>query len=235
MKSWTWRKNWMHPTIIDNMLNLELLFWAGKNGGKRAFYEHAYQHATTTQREHVRPNHTSYHVINYDTATGKPLVKVTDQGLSDSSTWARGQAWGIYGFAMAHRETKNIKFLMTAKQMADVFMANLPEDNVPYWDFSAKREDATPRDASAAAIAASGLLEISRLSKDPVDELTYRDYAVKLLTALSTQKYLAPDNSPAILQHSTGSLPHNSEIDISIIYADYYYVEALMRLKNMKY
>ena len=234
-KSWTWRKNWMHPTIIDNMLNLELLFWAGKNGGRRAFYEHAFQHATVTQREHLRPNYTSYHVVNYDTATGKPLHKVTDQGLADSSTWARGQAWGIYGFAMSHRETKNIKFLATAKKMAEVFMAYLPEDNIPYWDYNAPKNAGTPRDASAAAIAASGMLEIARLSKDPIDELTYREYAVKLLTALSSPQYLAPANSPAILQHSTGSMPHKSEIDVSLIYADYYYVEALIRLKDMRY
>lgn len=235
MKSWTWRKDWMHPTIIDNMLNLELLFWAGKNGARRSYYEHAYEHASTTQREHIRPDYTTYHVVNYDTATGKPLLKVTDQGLSDSSTWARGQAWGIYGFAMASRETRNLKFLETAKKLADVFLKNLPDDYVPFWDFSAPKLASTPRDASAAAVAASGLLDLARQVKDPVEELTYREAAVKILNSLSSPAYLAPASNPAILLHSTGSLPHKSEIDVSLVYADYYYIEALMRLKAMRY
>lgn len=231
-KSWTWRKDWMHPTIIDNMLNLELLFWAGKNGGRRIFYDNAYQHAQVTQKEHLRPDFTSYHVVNYDTATGQPLQKKTDQGLADNSTWARGQAWGIYGFALAHRETKDRRFLVTAKQMAEVFIKNLPEDQVPYWDFNAPRTAAEPRDASAAAIAASGMLELANLCKEPMDKYYFRQQATKILAALSTSTYLAGPQNPAVLQHCTGSKPHKSEIDVSLVYADYYYLEALHRLVN---
>lgn len=235
MRSWTWMKEWKHPTIIDNMLNLEMQFWAGKNGGKRAVYDNAYQHALKTMKEHLRPNFTTYHVVNYDTATGKPLFKGTHQGLNDSSTWARGQAWGIYGFAMAHRETKDLRFLTTAKKLADVFIKNLPADYVPYWDFNAPHNASEPRDASAAAIAACGLLEISKLVKEPMEQYNYREQAIKILASLSSAAYQAPDNVPAILLHSTGSKPHNSEIDVAMVYADYYYIEALMRLRSIRY
>lgn len=228
------KMNWPHNTIIDNMINLELLFWASKNGGKQEWYDMAVKHAETCMTTLVRPDFSTYHVAVFDTIDGHFIKGVTHQGYADDSQWARGQGWGIYGYSMCYRETGEEKFLETSKKLADVFIDRLSEDGVPYWDFDDPSIPNAPKDASAAAVVASGMLELSTFVKDKADQLKYRNAAVSLLTKLSTDMYLSKDENQAMLLHSTGHLPHNSEIDASIIYADYYFIEALLRLKKIE-
>lgn len=223
-----------HNTIIDNMINLELLFWASKNGGSQKLYDIAVQHANTTMKNHFRPDHTSYHVVVYDTITGLPIKKQTHQGYADSSLWARGQSWAIYGFTMCYRETKNQEYLAFAQQVADVYLKNLPEDGIPYWDFNAPDIPNAPKDASAAAVTASALLELSTLVTDTAKADAYRSKAEMMLASLSTAQYQSREVNSAFLLHCTGHKPKGGEIDASIIYGDYYYIEALLRLKKLK-
>lgn len=222
-----------HNTIIDNLMNLELLFWVARNGGTRAHFDIARRHARVTMENQIRPDYTHWHVVAYDTETGEAVQKVTRQGYSDDSLWARGQAWGIYGYAMIFRETREQDFLETAMGMADVFLERLPEDHVPYWDFDAPDIPDAPRDASAAAIAASGLLELSELVDGKNESKRYYRSAVKILDSL-WENYAAPPDNPAILGHSVGNYPRGKEVDIPIIYADYYFIEALLRLRGME-
>jgi unsaturated chondroitin disaccharide hydrolase len=217
---------------MDNMINLELLFWAAKNGGNKHLYDIAVKHAETTMQNHFRPDYTSYHVVVYDTATGKKIKGITHQGFSDSSMWARGQSWAIYGFTMVYRETKDQRFLNFAQQVTDVYLKNLPADHIPYWDFNAPDIPAAPRDASAAAVTASALLELSTLVTDTAKATAYRQQAEQMLQSLSNYQSRQVNN--AFLLHSTGHKPNGGEIDASIIYADYYYIEALLRLKKLK-
>lgn len=221
-----------HNTIMDNMINLELLFWAAKNGGNKQLYDIAVKHAETTMQNHFRPDFSSYHVVVYDTATGKKIKGITHQGYNDSSMWARGQSWAIYGFTMVYRETSDQRFLHFAQQVTDVYLKNLPADHIPYWDFNAPDIPAAPRDASAAAVTASALLELSTLIKDTAKATTYRQQAEQMLQSLSTN-YQSRQVNNAFLLHSTGHKPNGGEIDASIIYADYYYIEALLRLKKL--
>jgi unsaturated chondroitin disaccharide hydrolase len=223
-----------HNTIMDNMINLELLFWASKNGGGSKLYDMAVTHARTTMKNHFRPDYTSYHVVVYDTATGKKVKGITHQGYSDSSLWARGQSWAIYGYTMCYRESKNPEFLDFAKKVTDVYLKDLPEDLIPYWDFNAPDIPAAPRDASAACVVASALLELSTFVKDKAKAADYRAKAEKMLEVLSSDKYRSGSANSALLLHSTGHKPAGGEIDASIIYADYYYLEALLRLKKLK-
>ncbi|QGY47221.1 glucuronyl hydrolase [Maribellus comscasis] len=224
------KMNWPHNTIIDNMMNLELLFWAAKNSDRHNLYDIAVKHAETTMRTLVRPDFTTYHVAIFDTIDGHFIKGVTHQGFSDSSMWARGQGWGIYGFTMTYRETGDEKFLTTACRLADVFIEQLPEDGIPYWDFDDPAIPNAPKDVSAAAIAASGMLELSTFMKEEKQKIKYRNAAIGLLKRISSDKYLSMQKNKAMLMHSTGNYPNGSEIDASIIYADYYYVEALLRL-----
>ncbi|MEZ0129735.1 glycoside hydrolase family 88 protein, partial [Flavobacterium sp. LBUM151] len=158
IQSWPHNKMGGHNTIIDNMMNLELLFWASKNGGNKKLYEIAVKHAETTMNNHFRPDYSSYHVVIYDYETGKKIKGRTAQGYSDDSMWARGQAWAIYGFTMTYRETKDPKFLDFAHKLARVYLDKLTtEDLIPYWDFNAPNIPNEPRDASAAAIVSSAL------------------------------------------------------------------------------
>lgn len=223
-----------HNTIIDNMINLELLFWASKHGGSQRLYDIAVQHANTTMKNHFRPDYTSYHVVVYDTITGQSIKKQTHQGYADSTMWARGQSWAIYGFTMSYRETKNEEYLAFAQQVADVYLKNLPEDGVPYWDFNAPDIPNAPKDASAAAITASALLELSTFLTDTTKAQGYRQQAEAMLASLSSDKYQSRNANSAFLLHSTGHKPNGGEIDASIIYADYYYIEALLRLKKLQ-
>lgn len=223
-----------HNTIMDNMINLELLFWASKNGGDKKLYNIAVRHAETTMRNHFRPDYTSYHVVVYDTATGQKIKGITHQGYSDSSMWARGQAWAIYGFTMVARETKETRFLDFAQKVTAVYLAKLPADLVPYWDFNAPDIPHAPRDASAAAIVASALLELSTLVTDPAKATYYRSKAEAMLASLSSAKYQSRGVNNAFLLHATGHKPKGGEIDASIIYADYYYLEALLRWKKLQ-
>lgn len=228
------KMNWPHNTIIDNMINLELLFWVSKNGGSQNHYNIAVKHAETCMKTMIRPDFTTFHVAVFDTVDGHFIKGVTHQGYADSSMWARGQAWGIYGYTLCFRETGKPEFLETAQKLADVFIARLPEDGIPYWDFDCPAVPDAPKDASAAAVAASGMLELSGLVKDESAKAKYKNAAISLLAKLSTPEYLSGDRNQAFLMHSTGHKPNGTEIDASIIYADYYYFEALLRLKKME-
>lgn len=221
-----------HNTIMDNMINLELLFWASEQSPitNHKYFSIARSHADTTMAYHFREDGTCFHVAVYDTLTGAHLYNCTHQGLADSSVWARGQAWAIYGYTMVYRYTRDEKYLHFAERVTDAYLARLPEDGVPYWDFCDPRIPDAPRDASAAAIVASALYELSDYVSGE-QRARYRTAADHTMHSLSTD-YLAPDNSPAILAHSTGHHPAGSEIDASIIYADYYYLEALYRQQN---
>jgi unsaturated chondroitin disaccharide hydrolase len=223
-----------HNTIMDNMINLELLFWASKNGGSQKLYDIAVKHAETTMKNQFRPDFTSYHVVVYDKNTGRKIKAVTHQGYGDETMWARGQSWAIYGYTMCYRETKNPAFLDFAQKVSDVYLEKLPSDLIPYWDFNDPDIPNAPRDASAAAVTASALLELSTLVPDKSKALMYRSKAEKMLEELSSDRYLSKDKNSAFLLHSTGHKPNNSEVDASIIYADYYYIEALIRLKKLK-
>jgi unsaturated chondroitin disaccharide hydrolase len=229
------KMGWPHNTIIDNMINLELLFWASKNGGSRHLYDIAVKHAETTMHNHFRPDYTSYHVVVYDTVTGKKVQGVTHQGYADNSMWARGQSWAIYGFTMCYRETGNAEFLDFAQKVANVYLSRLPADLIPYWDFDDPTIPNAPKDASAACITASALLELSSFVKDKSRARFYRHKAEAMLQTLSTSAYQSRSINDAFLLHSTGHHPAGTEIDASIIYADYYYLEALLRLGKLQH
>jgi unsaturated chondroitin disaccharide hydrolase len=222
-----------HNTIIDNMLNLELLFRATEYSGDSTYYNIAVKHAQTTIKNHIRPDYTTYHVVVYDDKTGEKIKGVTHQGYADNSMWARGQSWGVYGYAMCYRETGKKEFLETAKKLADVYLSRLPEDYIPFWDFDDPGIPNVPRDASAAAVTASALIELSQFVEDDADKNRYRMSAEKMLMSLSSANYQSREKNDAFLSHSTGSIPKGYEVDAPIIYADYYYIEALLRLKRL--
>ncbi|RXK86602.1 glycoside hydrolase family 88 protein [Filimonas effusa] len=247
--SWDGQHTYHYPVIIDNMMNLELLFFASKATGDSTYRNIAVTHAETTLQHHYRPDFSSYHVVNYDPKTGEVLSKETAQGFSDNSAWARGQAWGLYGYTMTYRETGNKKFLDAALRMADFYMkhSNLPEDHIPYWDFNAgepgyqpkwyyqpAKFKEIPRDVSAAAITSSALLELSTYASGKNQKKLF-EMAVSILSSLSTDVYRAKPgtNGFQVLKHSVGSIPHNGEIDVPLIYADYYFLEALLRYQRL--
>ena len=225
-----------HNTIMDNMINLELLFWAAENGGDKRLADIAVRHAETTMKNHFRPDGSCYHVAVYDTLTGGFIKGVTHQGYADSSMWSRGQSWAIYGYTMVYRYTHDQRFLDFAQKVTDIYLKRLHEtsnDWVPLWDMDDPRGLAAPKDASAACVVASALLELSTYI-DGWRGRQYREAAERMLADMSTEKYQSRDKTPAFLLHSTGHHPAGSEIDASIIYADYYYIEALSRLKALK-
>lgn len=219
-------------TIIDNMINLEMLFWAAKESGVQKYKDIAVSHANTTMAHHFRKDYSSYHVALYDTLTGKFIKGVTNQGYSNNSMWARGQSWAIYGYTMCYRETGDKRYLDFAQKVADVYLKRLPKDYVPYWDFDDPAIPNAPRDASAAGVVASGLLELSTYLPGDKGDKYYND-AVKMLGSLSRKPYQSGKTNNAFLLHSTGNYPIHSQIDCSIVYADYYYMEALLRLKAL--
>ncbi len=234
IKSWD-NPKWQYPVIIDNMMNLELLFWAVQNGGDSSLYRIAVSHAERTMANHFRPDGSTYHVISYDSTDGRVIGGYTHQGYSDSSAWARGQAWAIYGFAMAYRFTQDDRFLNTARRAAAYFIDNLPADHVPYWDFRAPGIPDEPRDASAAAIAACGLLELSTYTTDPSESRRLFATAESILQSLASTPYSSAGTpSRGIILHSVTSRPANIEVDVSLIYADYYFLEALLRYRRMR-
>jgi len=225
------RRGWKYPVIIDNLMNLELLFWAGSHGGDSAWARIAERHALTSARAHVRADGSTAHVALFDPTTGALERTTTWQGYADTSAWARGQAWAIHGLSAAYGRTRQPDLLRAAQRAADWFTLHLPADGVPYWDFRHPDIPNTERDASAAAIAASGLYDLARRSDAPSAE-RYRAAADRLLESL-TSRYLAPPTSAgAILAHSTGGRPQHTEIDVGLVYADYYFVEALLRRKG---
>lgn len=222
--------------IIDNMMNLEMLFRATQETGDSIYYKIAVKHADTTIKNHFRPDYSSYHVVEYDPATGNVQSRHTAQGFSDDSFWSRGQAWGLYGYTLCYRFTKNPAYLAQARHIADFFfgLPNLPEDLIPYWDMKAPNIPNTPRDASAAAIMASALYELSAYVS-PADSKRYKDIADKMVDSLNKHYQAEPGTSYGfLLLHSTGHHPGNSEIDVPLNYADYYYLEALGRKKALE-
>ncbi|PZR12088.1 MAG: glucuronyl hydrolase [Flavobacterium psychrophilum] len=231
IQSWPHADYEGHNTIIDNMMNLELLFWASKHGGNKELSKIAKKHAETTMQNHFRPDYSAYHVVVYDPQTGQKIKGITAQGLSDESMWARGQAWAIYGFTMVYRETGDRKFLDFAHKITRVYLDRLPKDMIPYWDFN-DIDPQAPKDASAAAITASALLELTTFTKDSKLKREYEEKAMKMITEL-TKNYQSRYENNALLLHSTGYKPAGGEIDCSIIYADYYYMECLARLEKL--
>lgn len=232
IRSWDFG-TWNFPVIIDNMMNLELLFKASQLTGDNKYRDAAITHALTTMKHHFRPDYTSFHVVSYND-DGTVERQETNQGKNDASAWARGQGWGFYGYLICYRETQDPRFLQQAVNIADMIMERITtEDCIPYWDFDAPAGKDTPRDASAGCIIASAMLELSTMVPDGQK---YFDYAEKQLKSLSTPDYLAAkgENEGFILKHSTGSLPHASEIDTPLNYADYYYLEALKRYSDLK-
>ena len=245
--SWDKKTMWTYPVIIDNMMNLEMLCYVSKITGNPKYKNAAISHALNTMKNHFRPDYSTYHVVDYD-KNGNVLHRQTNQGYADNSTWSRGQGWAIYGFTVMYRETKDKRFLNAAQKAADFYLNHpkLPKDKIPYWDFNvnqsgytpdwvydAKKFPVVPRDASAGALVASGLLELSKFTEDGNK---YYKQAELMLKSLSGENYLAKpgSNSGFILKHAVGSLPHGSEIDVPLIYADYYFLEALLRYKNYK-
>jgi unsaturated chondroitin disaccharide hydrolase len=226
------------PVIVDNMMNLELLYFASAASNDAKYAEAATSHASTTLDNHFRPDHSSYHVVDFDPATGAVVSKQTEQGIADESAWSRGQAWGLYGFTMVYRYTRDRQFLDQAQNIADFFLdhPNLPEDRVPYFDFDAPDYPGFEgtRDSSAAAIATSALLELSGQVEEPRAS-RYRSEALEMLRSLASSAYLAQvgGNGHFLLKHATGHKPAGSEVDVAINYADYYYLEALLRCTRL--
>ncbi|MEN8230001.1 MAG: glucuronyl hydrolase [Bacteroidota bacterium] len=251
LESWDFREAWdgstvwYFPVIIDNMMNLELLFEASRLSGEKRYEEIAIMHAQTTMKNHYRDDYSPYHVVDYDTITGEVLDRATCQGFVDESSWARGQAWGLYGFVTCYRYTRNTEYLKFAEHIADYIIdhPNMPEEMVPYWDYNVvdpglkpewdydpSKFDEIPRDASAAAITSSALFELSKYSEINNKD-KYFEVAVKILNSLASPRYLALEgkNRYFILNHSVGSIPHGVEIDVPLVYADYYFLEAFLR------
>jgi len=231
----SWNKNpGDHPTIIDNMMNLELLVWAAQQFDDPELYQVAVKHSDVTMENHFRDDFSTFHVVLYDSASGNVVKQHTAQGYSDDSRWSRGQAWGIYGYTMMYRYTKDRRYLERAMKNADNFIGALPEDGVPYWDFDAPGIPDTYRDASAGAIASSAFLELSTHLEDPEKAGKYYQAAVNTLNSLSTDAYLAKgENYGCVLLHSAYSVPGDHMPDVNKTYADYYYLEALIRLDRL--
>jgi rhamnogalacturonyl hydrolase YesR len=236
IKSWNRLKKgdvtYEYPVIVDNMMNLEFLMWASRESGDQSFRNIAITHSDNTIKHHFRPDNSSVHVVCYG-PNGEVLAKKTHQGYADESAWARGQAWGLYGFTTMYRDTKFPRYLQQAQKIADFYLnhPNLPADKIPYWDFNAPNIPNEERDASAGAITASALLELSRYTPGAKGK-NYYAAAEKMLQSLASPAYRAAkpgDNQNFILMHSVGAKPLKSEIDVPISYAEYYYIEALMR------
>ncbi len=230
LRSWDFNGDgWEFPVIIDNMMNLELLFEATKLTQDSSYHKIAVEHTNTTLKNHFRKDNSAYHVVIYDTISGAVKDKITHQGFNDESAWARGQAWAVYGFTMAYRYTQDTAYLEQAKAMANFFLEheNLPADGIPYWDFDDPDIPDAPKDVSAATIMASALVELYSFTKNK----GYKNYTHKVLESLKSREYILPEDveGPFILKHSTGHWPNNDEIDQPIVYADYYFLEALIR------
>lgn len=235
IQSWNSSVKFKCPVIIDNMMNLELLEWVSQNGGDKKYHEIAVNHANTTLKNQFRPDYSSWHVIDYDLEKGDVYKKLTHQGYSDESAWARGQVWGMYGYITMYRFTKDARYLSLARNIAKFLLnhPNMPADKVPYWDFNAPDIPNAKRDVSAASIMASALLELSRYTSGK-ESKDYVNTAAGILQVLSTPTYRAKEgtNGGFILEHSVGHLPANSEVDVPLTYADYYFIEALQRYKK---
>ena len=234
IRSWDFNKDiWEFPVIMDNMMNLELLFEASKISGDNKYKNIAIQHANTTLKNHFRKDDSCYHVLVYDTIAGKVKNKITYQGFNDDSSWARGQSWAVYGFTMSYRYTHDKAYLNRAEATAQFFInhKNMPEDGIPYWDFNDTSIPNAPRDVSAATVMASALNELYTITKNEA----YLNYSNKVINTLSSEKYILGEsvNGPFIFDHSTGNWPKKDEMDQPIVYADYYFLETLLRKKSL--
>lgn len=228
-RSWDWGK-WDFPVIIDNMMNLELLENASKLSGRPEFDAIARTHANTTARNHFRDDYSCYHLVDYDPETGEVLGRQTVQGYADESCWSRGEAWALYGYTMMYRETGVPDYLTQAVNIAGLLEKILPQDGIPYWDFNAPG-DAVMRDASAGAIMASALVDLSRLTGDKGASARYLSLAGRMLRTLASDEYLAKpgENGGFLLKHCVGNMPAGTEVDVPLTYADYYFLEALLK------
>lgn len=227
-----WNPEWHLPLVVDTMMNLELLLWASQNGGQPGWRDMAVNHALRNLADLVRPNGGTYHVVDYDPSTGGILFRGTFQGYADESTWARGHAWAIYGYTMVYRYTRDARMLEAAQRVTDYYLSRLPADGVPYWDLDAPAGQQL-KDSSAAAVVASALLELVNYVQDPSKQLQYWNAAMRMLDSLSSSAYLAAGtNSPGILLHGVGHYPAGQEVDVSLIYGDYYFIEAVRRFKQ---
>ncbi|MGI9139446.1 MAG: glucuronyl hydrolase, partial [Sediminibacterium sp.] len=222
IQSWNKNQYFNCPVIIDNMMNLEMMNWVSQNGGDSKYQQIAITHANTSMKEFYRPDYSSYHVVDFDEKTGKVLRKTTHQGAANTSAWSRGQAWGLYGYITMYRATKNITYLNHAKKIAQFYLnhPNLPKDKVPYWDFDAGQQPIAKRDASAAAITASALMELAQYTTGTEKE-KYLNDAVTMIQSLSNDTYRAKqgENGGFLIKHCVGALTLNSEIDVPLIYA----------------
>lgn len=231
---WQAERGWECPVIIDNMMNLELLFDATQFSGDSTFYKIAVSHADKTIEHHFRPDYTTWHVIDYSLEDGSVRHKHTAQGFSHESAWARGQSWGIYGYVVCYRKTGDPKYLEQAKKAFEVVAShlNMPEDKVPYWDYDAPNIPNALRDASSAAVMASALYELATFENREY----YKGWADDIMESLASPAYRANvgENGNFLLKHSVGSIPHGSEIDVPLNYADYYFLEALKRKRDLE-
>ncbi|MDJ0790420.1 MAG: DUF5011 domain-containing protein [Acidimicrobiia bacterium] len=231
-RSWSFG-SWSFPVIIDNVVNLELLLNGAElttNGSETSSWNGMVDsHAEVTADEHIRNNGSTYHLVDFNPSTGAVIERGTHAGAGDETTWARGQAWGIYGYAMLAERTGDASNLNAARDLADYFLDNLPADNIPWWDFDAGGSSLRDKDSSAAAIATAGLLRLATLTSGAEAD-RYFDAASDILETLMSSTYRSNgSNSAGLLLHVTGNRPRNSEIDVSTIYADYFFTEALLR------
>lgn len=238
IRSWNFvrkGRDWKYPVIIDNMMNLELLLSASQLSGNDSLKIIACSHANRTIQNHFRNDYTTFHLVDYDPETGVVRSKETVQGYANNSSWSRGQAWALYGYTMMFRMTGYQNYLLQAEHVADMLLSRLPGDGIPYWDFDAPGGDKRLRDASAAAIMASAFIELSRYIQDIDAKGKYLGIAEKQLRTLASNRYLAKPgtNGNFILMHSVGAYPDQSEVDVPLTYADYYFLEALLRYKNV--
>ncbi|WP_044209448.1 glycoside hydrolase family 88 protein [Flammeovirga sp. OC4] len=232
IKSWDFGKEkWTYPVIIDNMLNLEMLFEASILTGDDKYKKVAISHANKTLEHHFREDYSTWHVVDYNPIDGSVTKKLTHQGYGDETSWARGQGWALYGYTMCYRYTKDPRYLEQAKKVATLIHKHLPEDFVPVWDFDVKDPKNQYRDASAACVYASALVELYQFTNDQEHKLL----AENIIASLSSDKYFSAykDNQGFLLKHSVGNWPRDSEIDVSLNYADYYFLEAVTRIQKL--
>ena len=237
IRSWDFvpkTRDWKYPVIIDNMMNLELLMFATNTFGNDSLGYIARTHADTTMKNHFRDDYSSYHLVDYDPADGHVRNRQTVQGYADESSWGRGQAWALYGYTMMYRMTKDRKYLTQAECVGNMLLSRLPADGIPYWDFDAP-DGYEYRDASAGAIMASAFVELSTFTEDANAGKSYLSMAEKQLRTLASPDYLAEPGSNCnfILKHSVGNFPEKSEVDVPLSYADYYFLEGLLRYKML--
>ena len=235
IKSWPFVKEgfeWVYPVIIDNMMNLELLMVMGNMDGDQKLRNVAVSHADKTMENHFREDFTTFHLVDYVPETGAVNKRITVQGLADASAWARGQAWALYGYVMMYQQTADNRYLTLAQNIADMIIPYLPEDGIPYWDFNDPKIPDTNRDASAGAVMASAFIVLDQVKDNGKDYMTI---AEKQLRTLASEEYLAEvgTNGNFLLKHSVGCLPEDVEVDVPLTYADYYFLEALMRYRSV--